>query len=278
MKVALIGTGPSAAFAAQACRDTPGVELVVFSTHPPLEGDGIGTFYIHAIPGSLMDKGLETHEVYLEGRGDRREYQALQWPDMEIYWGVPSSFEEDITVVDVYRPSEVLEAIWEHMDVNILQYPFSHADLRDLGKAFDIVLHTFPTEIDKELLGDTVSIPIMEADPTWWWSRLNPDVYIDNREDLNIVIYNGTGKQDWVRACQLWGKTWIEFSYTYQIPEAARSRFHLSRDFPPNVVPRDFRHRVGANIFPIGRFATYDRKELSHHAYIKTKRLLAGEF
>lgn len=281
MKVALVGTGPSAAFAVQACKDTPGVELVIFSTHPPLEGDGIGTFYIHAIPGSLIDRGLETHEIFVEGRGDRRQYQALQWPNKEVYWGVPSSFEDELTIVDAYRPSEVLEAIWEQVDVNIIEYPFSHADLRDLGRAFDLVIHTFPTEIDQELLGEPVTIPIMEAGKNWWWSAFNPHELIEDY-NANIVIYNGTGQQKWVRACQLWGKNWVEFSHIFEVPEddsrLGVSKFHFSRDFPPDVKPRDFRHRVAFNVFPLGRFATYNRQELSHHAYIKTKRLLAGEF
>jgi hypothetical protein len=41
----------------------------------------------------------------------------------------------------------------------------------------------------------------------------------------------------------------------------------LLRDIPPETVPVGLAERVEHNVVPIGRFATWDRRGLSHHAY-----------
>ena len=150
----------------------------------------------------------------------------------------------------------------------------SKEDIIELTRqGYDWVFHSFPLVGRHESL---VQFPIMVGRQ---YSHLR-----------DFILYNGTVQYDWVRATRQFGNLCFEYPHTYSVDEENSFsdtigdisvpplsdliedipdsfEVYYGRDIVPDTLPVTPEEHVRKNIIPIGRFAAWDRKMLSHHAY-----------
>lgn len=264
-RVAIIGLGPTGAFAARAAYDL-GWDVKIYATDmeyrtPP------GAFWLHWIPDAVLnDYNAET--INILGIGKAEEYVKRQWG--KEFAKLPSSFPVKPVAEKGYDPAEVLPhlvpAECEFMPVS---HKLSDVDVRDIARAFDVVFQTFPTRESTEQ--QPALIPYIAAARFGWEPRPGTG---------NMVVYNGSGKGVTVREAQLFGNHYLEFPKNMSLAEVGME-FDLTgyqhvvlRDLHPYTKPwqQDSKSKVQL----IGRFAKWDRKCLSHDAYADVRRILKG--
>ena len=259
-KIAILGFGPAAAFAARAASDM-GCQVVIhctlYGSYPP------GAFWFHELPPSMFDEGsFKLHDIAIRGIGTPKEYSRRQWGNPEIPNSFPRSKEQ--THDTGYSPKEV----WDHIvpqDVEVLlsAYNFSDADVRDLASGYDLVLQSFPSKT--HLSQQPVYLPyfMLHGDDEFGGSK------------GNVVIYNGKDDDSIVvREAILFGKHYMEFPKGREWEDIKRRMdvrnmdAVVLRDMQPSTIP--VRQPVETKIRYIGRWACWDRTKLAHESYEDT--------
>lgn len=254
MRVLIIGSAASAAFAIQACRDLQ-IEYKVISDKPPVTGQS-GAFFLHWLPESLKKFAREI-EVTLIPLGTAEGYTMKQWGRV-----VPSSFPQ-VEEKKWWYSSDVLQEVWRDQELTLVGNLDAKDFLDEYFSRFDWIFYTFPLQ---EHAREIVEFPVVDYS--------NGDSFLDNH-----VVYNGVAGDDWTRATVAFGRMSLEL-LPGAIPDEKYSkiwrviRTGKLRDIPPSVKPVERDEWLAPNIVPIGRFARFDRRRLSHDAYLDVKQIL----
>lgn len=262
-RVLIVGTGPSAAFAVQACRDF-GAQATVWTDRPPAAQED-GAFFIHWLPPALA-KAAHPVPVRIESVGTARGYTMKQW-----LRPVESSFPAEPRE-ELWFNSADLMALWRRHDWWLVGPLLDERLEQAAADEYDWVFHTYP--VARHRRGRTV---------VWFevlsFSRNGPP----NGATGLRILYNGDLNDRWVRMTESFGgRVSIEFprgaAALAQLADpvfAAMSRGRL-RDLPPETEPVQPYEWLAPNCLPLGRFAEFDRTKLSHHSYERVMSVLRG--
>lgn len=266
LKVAVIGLGPTGAFAARAASDL-GCEVDIYvagsggSSTPP------GAFWLHWIPDGVVSQGFIYEDIWVEGKGTPKAYIERQW-GKQLAAGVTSSFPVRPVWERGYNPQTVLEKLIPRACEEIrVPYPLSGADIRDLSVKYDLVFQTFPTKESFEhqpaLLPFVAAARFGSEDPSTNW-----------------VVYNGTPNGLVVREAVLFGNHFLEFPKGLAISEITAEQDMegwqtlVLKDLHPHTKP--WSQDPASKVKLVGRLAMWDRKFLSHDAYAYVQKQVKG--
>lgn len=258
MKVAILGTGPSAAYVGMAC-DTCNVEYEVISNKSPTTFFP-GAFWARSNP---LDYAIPAFEVYISSVGSAIEYLKKQWGMVEEDWLLETSFPKGSRKEIVFDPIDLFGVYWKGKDVYLTSNLTDEA-IAELANEYDIVFMTFATEKSKKE-----------------WSHLLckfPIVSYPSRSRLSYCIYDGEKGEAIVRMSDLFGYVHNEYISGY-IPKmelvGKEGRISWASDLIPGLMqmwdPKDV---PADNVVLVGRWAQWSRKILSHDAYGQTIRAL----
>jgi hypothetical protein len=271
-KVAILGVGPSAAFAFKACMDyglTPD-EVAVYGTSVPPHFVSAPVFF-HDVPDTIKELVSRDTVGYVT-TGTPQEYMRKQWGDELVE--APSSFPEAPHSVPAYDPTKVLPLLWAGSVTYLINEPMKRHDVTRVADHYPLVLQTFP---------------IWDGVPRNWERRyvahvhdsIHPDQWLlDNGHSvwsngtLGFFAYCGL-QEPHTRVAILNRVLWHEYSNLDAVPT------NIKRDCSvyPFVDIHPYENRIAEpqadNIVLLGRSATWDRKMLAHHAYSMTCTVLS---
>lgn len=253
--VAILGTGPSAAFALLACREM-GVSTRVLSTTPPSTSQA-GAFFLHYVPPAYP---AEPVPVVVGAVGHREGYLRKQWGRADIPTSFPSA-----SRIHYWYNSACLEQVWADQPVELVN-SLSDGDLARLGQRHGLVFHTFSAKAhfrEREI----VLFPTLTH------------FGVPGRDyGTDCVTYNGIPEDAHVRSTMSMGRYSIEFpaDTRKEVVDSYRTFFKERpslvrlRDIRPGTPPVTSGQWLAPNVIPLGRFARFDRNLLSHDAYFST--------
>lgn len=276
MKIAIVGTGPSGAFAyagAQNCGLKPD-DIDVYGNNIGLPSRG--TFYVHWVP-ETMRKQIQQYPILTRGMGDKFGYVEKQWGADMINPKTQSSFPEQSRVDTGYNPSDVLPRLWGN-DLSLIPLAgqLDDDDLRAMGQEYDFVFHTFPSEESKiQNAHDKVQFVVVivsdEHRQDFISTRSLPQSSMPN-----YVLYNGYAVDRWSRFCRLFGTEYVEY-----VPSVGTDNlFGESAKFVQtdlHLLTQPWNKQLADNIFPVGRYARWMRWRLSHESYFDVGAVIAGD-
>jgi hypothetical protein len=267
-KVAILGLGPSAAFAYRACRFM-GVQPHVYGIE---SAPTRGAFWIYWMPPHL-DAASHSHPVngagrvapspiQIIGKGTAQEYVYKQWGRGDI----PSSFpERSPRQVMGYDPKACMELLWQGFSPrHKVHGPLDDEIIMEIAGRYDLVLQTFPRVVPAAAT-EVVRIPIV-------WKRSEAAAGIGN-----TVVYNGV-PGNIVRSSWLWGVEAHELLSTTDpgyLDTWLDNGFGVDwrKDIRPEA-KQGIMAPLAPNVKYLGRYAMAARKMLSHEAYGLTMRFL----
>jgi hypothetical protein len=248
-KIAIVGFGPTAVFAAKAAWDM-GCQVEIYTDQqkpmPP------GATWLHWLPEDVSGQ-FRPVQIYVVGQGTSDQYTKRQWG--QVY---PSSFPTKPVWEIGYDPTQLLDKLLPtECNVNLTPYRMSDADVKDLAVGFDLVFQTFPTREHRE--NQPQLLPFVAA------ARLGTE-----DPAKNYVVYNGAKEGIVVREASLFGNHYVEFPKG-MTEEEVKGHNTLSgykvvtlKDLDPRTKPVQL-HTGKVRL--LGRWAQWDRKVLSHDAY-----------
>ena len=253
--VLIVGSGPSAAYAWMAAT-LAGAHVEVVSEKLPTARGPVGAFFLHWLPAEIACTTYNT-EVIVQSIGTAEQYTRKQWGRV-----VPSSFPEHKRI-EHWWDSRVLSLIWEQCPVR--QAKMSEQQLRESAASWDWVFHTFPTQATsarrKLYRFPVFDGPASDAQDCW-------------------IVYNGHAHDDWIRATMAFGRLSMEYPCPEvmgsPLPRMTGYDLHWLRDIDPDTLPVEPSEWLAPNVLPIGRFATWNRKALSHDAFHTVWQTLTG--
>jgi hypothetical protein len=251
-KIAVIGLGPSGAFAAKAAHDM-GCDVDIYTTTtnkmPP------GATWLHWLPEDVTSRFTPT-QIYIMGKGTEKEYVKRQWGSDKI----SSSFPKKPVWEAGFNPTEVLDVLVpDACHTHIVPHPMSDVDVKDLSRGYDLVFQTFATQESKNFQPPLVSFVAAAS-----IGRSDPE--------KNFVVYNGTKDGIVVREAQLFGNHFLEFPKNMSIqevrelhPDDGKHSYISLKDLDASTKP--WLEDKSSKVKLVGRWAQWDRKVLSHDAY-----------
>jgi hypothetical protein len=244
--VAILGAGPSAAFALLACLDnhiSPTVYAPNGIVDPP------GAFYLHWLPESLSWRDSYKTTIWWLGMGSPSRYAEKQWDEPLL----PTSFPTEDRWTKGYR-SEALRRIWGGWPIRETEV-LSDRDIQNLAPKYDLVIQTFPSEEGlRRRPRRKVTFPI--------WSKPL------DLGDFILLLYNG-GPGAWVRLSIGGGKWSVEYphDYTMDLELAGNGSWTMETGLDLRPFTRPYTTGPAPNVLMAGRFARWDRTYLSHQTY-----------
>ena len=262
-KVAILGGGLSAAFAWRALRDnniTPDVITERIFTPPG------GCIWVHKLPKSVDSKKLY-EPIHVEGVGSTKTYAEKMW-GRELKTSFPSSGDYDTKGVN---PLVAARLLWGDREVLKKQIKKGRVDeklIKAIKKDYDLVIQTFP-------LGS--------AKPKW-----ETPILVGPRIDtsLNLVSYQGNADCAYVRYSFLFSIPSWEFPpqqsecrthsmavHQYQAEQKIYGKPGYAVWYAPEIPPQEIAGKLAVesyadgNVLYCGRWATGNRKFLSHEVY-----------
>lgn len=253
-RVLIVGTGPSAAFAVQACKDL-GILPEVWGERPP-HFTQAGAFFIHWLPESIQGEPIP---VLITSKGSAKNYALKQWGSE-----INTSFPEK-TRVENWHSSVCLADVWAGL--KIVQRKVQDLDLYEASQRYSWVFHSFPLTFHS-VKRKTLGFPALFGTP--------------NRQNGVRVQYNGSLLEDWVRLTDSFGRRTLEFPVgtseeilsEYEGGFQSKPKRVELRDLPPEMVPVEPSEFLQPNLVPIGRWSCFDRKMLSHSTYGRVRGML----
>ena len=250
MKVAILGTGPSAAYAALAC-DQYNVECDILSkTSPPVFY--AGAFWPRHLPTNNL---LPLYRVYISRVGTAENYLQKQWGTVKDEWLEETSFPAGAEYENAYSPYELFGWIWQYRKIQLIP-TLSDKDIAKLADDYDKIFMTFPTEKSKKTLGEyLVKFPIVS--------------YLSNYKINHYCIYDGQNYDKIVRMSSLFGYIHNEYAPDH-VPMPAlvdNGNVTWAQDTHPDTPEWDLTDVPAENVMLVGRHAQWSRKVLSHHAF-----------
>lgn len=246
MRVAILGSGPSAAFAVAACKELE-IYPIVYS-YKPWNTDLKGATWVSGIPDSylrdpdMIRKYRVVHMMPLYSNADI--YNKAMWGDAITETSYPLKPE----VKSAYHPSVLLTMIGS-ASVGHIYCKFKDDDIKRLSDEYDLVIQTFSTEEEISKQPKLLPIYIYEEDV--------PD------RGVNLAIYAG---EPWLRMSILWNKIFWEYAHPI---EGYRQYPTIARKIPPDCPT--ILEGVAPNVLRVGRYATWERKAFSYHSYLQVR-------
>lgn len=261
--VAVLGLGPAGAYAARAAVDA-GALVDVYA--PAGKNNGApGAFWLYSLPTSVPLITSAT-PIHIFSDGSEKIYREKQWGAL-AYKVNGSSFPRTEKVMRGYEPTKVLPALLpREAVVHPLNAPLQDSEVIELCKAYDHVFQTFPSQYSLKQQPPTVSYLIGRSP-------------IAAPREENYVLYCGTKDTVVVRISQLWGNRYLEFPKELRLetllanyPMYAEHTFTEVKDLHPDTLTWTSPLR---NLHYIGRWATWDKRWLSHMAYEYVQQILS---
>lgn len=264
-KAAILGAGPSAAYALAACKDLD-VEVDIYSNRPSFAPNG--RVWFHKVP-RYLEATLKPEPILLIGAGSRDVYLQRQnrpsWAKTTFPVGTP-------LIQQGYDPAKVRNVL---MPADTIYYKLDHIDdklIVDIAKGYHWVFLSFPTEKSKQAQPALRTYHVLTRD----------DSKVDHSYP-NVMIFNGTMNYWWTRWSCIFGVTCWEFSsHEYQddsnLPNPpVGAKYEKSKDFAPNTFLWDPREVPASNVYLIGRWATWNKLYLTHMAYDDVTNIIRKE-
>jgi len=254
LKVVILGTGPSAAYAVMACIKLR-VEYEIISNRGPTINFP-GAFWPRLNPTSIP---LESRTINVYSIGTAQNYLAKQWGEVRSEWLESTSFPVNSREEVAYDPYLLFGEFWKHEDIRIMGN-LSDYIIKDLVTEFDLAFMTFATEKSKKVMEPyVIRYPIVS----------HPIIgKLDDSTSL-FCLYNGSGYNHIVRLSKLFGFVHAEYGKDYVLKQelVGDGKITYVPDTWPNAPIWDPSDVPAKNVILVGRFAQWDRKVLSHNAY-----------
>ena len=260
INVAIIGSGPGSVYIYQACIDNKINPIIISKSRVNFVP---GAFWLRWVPAKFENL-LRQENIVFYSRGNYEEYEKIQWG--RCYGN--SSFPSSSRVETGYNPSKALAVMSRNMKFDPTFPHVEDRDIRRICSEYDLVFLTFPME-------------------SWLKSRayylVSFPIYTSCKSaDHNYTIYNGVPGSKIVRESNLFGKKYIEFSHFATRNDVMNSlpvfdsteRINWIRDFIPECPELDSSEIPSKNLKPIGRYAQFKRKMLSHEAYSEANKII----
>jgi len=259
MKVAILGTGPSAAYVVAACNKFEVEHKVISNAFPPKTYSG--AFWPRLNPTNLT---LPMKQVYIYSVGTAEGYLRKQWgDDFRKEWLDTCSFPTESKSELAYDPYSLFQILWK--DVNIsLVHDLSDREIRKLAMKYDIVFMTFPTEKSKRSQKDYIIQYPITSFP------------MNNSETYQYCVYSGRDAENAVRMSNLFGFLHTEYSKDHIVNADLLDGGTVQwvRDTYPDTPEWDAFDVPADNVVLVGRWAQWKRKVLAHNAYETTMAVL----
>jgi hypothetical protein len=215
-----------------------------------------GAFWLYMLPPSVRDYVAGPDPIIITPVGDRTNYARSMWGS-----AYPTSFPAAPEVKYGYAPVPGLAALWGDVTYTVAVIETERM-LRDLALGYDIVFCTIPTPRS-----------LADARQSAFRKRLYIVTYRrpEGSAGGNRVRYIGDGGPV-LRVSDLWDWKAIETATEPRTirRETVRKGWKLHPETPGwSDVP-------ARNIVLTGRFARWDRRELSHDSYVRTQTVLAN--
>lgn len=263
-KICILGTGLAGAFAFQACKDA-GIKADVYSkteigSAPP------GAVWFHWLPSSIQAKPIK---VVYTSIGFKEEYISKQWGTYRA--GQTSSFPRTTRIESGFEIAPNLPKLWEGAEITLVD-SFSDVEVGKLAKQYDLVVQTFPTDFSVRALGKyRVRIPILTTPISVKFEHIHLHyTKLGDVSDAQIItVYNGVDIDKWVRRTYMQDSVHTEFPSHFKTDNWAvfpDEKVGFYMDLHPDTPP--YFNQIAPKIILVGRFATWDRKYLSHQAYL----------
>lgn len=261
-KIVILGGGLSAAFAWRACLDHGILPEVITDRIFTPPG---GFIWVHELPKSVKVRSLFEH-IKIEGVGTAEGYAKKMWGKK-----IKTSFPEKDYDTQGVNPPRAAKVLWG--DTTILK-PRLHkatvdsALLDRLKKENDLIILTFP---------------LVTAKPEW---EIPIWVRIANLSTNNLAVYQGDNEEPFVRYAYLFGIQSWEFppqrseTGTHSLEAQTWGSVNGFMDDPranlwyaPEIAPEEIEGKIAVenyadnNVLYCGRWATGNRKFLSHQVY-----------
>ncbi len=266
--VAIVGSGAAGAYAYRACVEYGCKKVEVFTDK--MGTPSPGAFYFHWIPDDLAVR-FEPDEILYMGIGTQDKYLERQWPGVKLEPGYASSFPAKPFVGVGWDAGLIWDELWKNAPISLVAGKFSDTDLKDMSKYHDLIFLTFPTQESIQAQGKyLVQIPVQLVGKQTTFQLPSKALFMLNKYN-NFIMYNGTEVFPWVRVNHLWGHASFEYSYT-SIMDDEDGKVIMQQDLMPGTPV--WKKTLAKNIVPVGRFARWDRKYLSHQSYSDAKTVL----
>jgi threonine dehydrogenase-like Zn-dependent dehydrogenase len=260
--VCIVGCGPSGLLAAHACamRDVPFV--ILSKKHKSKLG---GAQYSHiAIPG-IHDEGQADMLTY-RVEGDADTYKRKVYGDQRVPFVSFDNVKDGLEVL-AWPLVEMYDILWQMYSDKIVDYSVDARRLSILAftGGFDLVLCSAPAPA--MCLG-TINPSVMHGFTDQPIFLVNEA--IDSNLPDNTIIYDGTSDHSWYRMSKIFGQGGTEWGAGSPKPPIEGLRIiakpvmtncdcHLSDQTDESGVP--------LGVVRIGRFGTWQKGELTFHAY-----------
>ena len=262
LKVAILGTGPSAAYAAMACEEYP-IEYDIISNRTPTTFFP-GAFWVRLNPTSYIR--TVKREVGIYSVGTAEGYLRKQWGIVDPAWFLETSFPAKFKKEMAINPYELFKPFWKSQNITLMR-SLSDIEIKGIAKDYNLVIMTFATQRSKEVMKPyTFTYPFVS--------------YIPNEVALlageSYCIYDGYESHFIVRMSYLFGHVHLEYAKDY-IPKkelVGDGKITWVPDTLPDSPEWDPTDVPSENIVLSGRFAQWKRKVLSHEAYDQTKKAI----
>lgn len=276
-KVAILGFGPSGAFAAKAAGDA-GADVTIFCTKESLVIPP-GSFWLHWVPDDVTEM-FSPVRIGISGIGSEEIYFQKQW-------GVPfdksrsTSFPKQYCIEIGYDPLPILKVLPDKGCKFVpLTQNLTDSDIENIAydlfgeKVYDVIFQTFPRYSD--IIYNPPLVP-------YWIARGEKDNVSGIYQGLkNWVVYNGEEHNVIVREAHLFGYHYVEFPKNMtigaiqsvpDIDTLSGYRWIQLKDLSVDTIP--LRQDPKAYIYMVGRFAEWDRKKLSHDTYQTVHKIVS---
>lgn len=260
MKVAILGAGPSAAYAMMACEDLDVQYQVISSNFPSMFFPG--PFWARLNPTEIA---VPETDVHVYSVGNVYEYLKKQWQEVQDEWMTASSFPTEARTEYAYNPYELFIPFWEsRRTISLTTGDLTDEDIKNLAVDYDLVFMTFASEESREAMKSyRTRYPIIS--------------YKADFQTAPFCIYNGHENEHIVRFSSLFGYVHAEYPQTYSPRLKLLTKdAHVTwvADTIPDTPEWNPYITPAYNVTLLGRFARWDRKVLAHHAYARTKAVL----
>ena len=253
-KIAIFGSGLSAAYVYAACRDN-NLKADFYSDRPfAARPEFLGPVRVSWVPKWVK---ATLYPIWWLSLGNKQDYLKR----MNRTSGATAFPENGRTELTAYNPNEVLDEM-QPVDEKIILGKFTDSEIEQISKRY---LHTFVTFPLQQSRSDGKLV-------SYW-------IYVlTKHSDLslpNMAIYNGTKNFAWTRFSHYWGVYMWEYSHAEYPDLPPRPNiwaepvkiFDIAPDVPEYFSPYP-------NVTMVGRWARWSKSVLAQDAYSQADKIL----
>lgn len=253
MDVAILGCGPAGMMAAHAAT-VEGHEVFIYSRKEKSKLGGAQ--YLHAPIEGITDPSPEIGIRYIKF-GDGETYAKKVYGSLET----SSSFDRsEIGWHDAWSLTSAYDRLWGIYEGMITDHQLDFKTVQDLGKNYPLVISSVPAPA---ICGQRHQ-----------FSRQGIYLVPGSLAAGNTVIYSGRRSEPWYRCSNIGGEKWTEYSTASvnrdRLNEMGWENVDIRKGFKPLAHDCD----CHPHLLRVGRFGTWKRGVLTHHAWNDTLRAL----